>query len=211
VDFDFQDEGGTWQWRGKHRLLKGLPRPALFGSMQLDNAAAVIAALAELEDRLPLRAGAIESGLSKVQLPGRFQSQSLNGRELIFDVAHNPAAAQNLARNLQAQPSARTWAVCGMFADKDVDGVIGALHERIQNWIVVGVGGPRALAPEQFASKLTACNAVVAKVCDDVWHGCDAAMQLSRPGDRIVVFGSFQTVGPALEWLESANVRTGAT
>jgi folylpolyglutamate synthase/dihydropteroate synthase len=24
---------------------------------------------------------------------------------------------------------------------------------------------------------------------------------MARPGDRVVVFGSFHTVGPALEWL----------
>jgi dihydrofolate synthase / folylpolyglutamate synthase len=31
--------------------------------------------------------------------------------------------------------------------------------------------------------------------------GCERARQWSRNGDRVVVFGSFHTVGPALQWL----------
>jgi folylpolyglutamate synthase/dihydropteroate synthase len=35
----------------------------------------------------------------------------------------------------------------------------------------------------------------------DVAAGCGVARALARPDDRILVLGSFHTVGPALEWL----------
>jgi dihydrofolate synthase/folylpolyglutamate synthase len=35
----------------------------------------------------------------------------------------------------------------------------------------------------------------------DVAAACDRAAAAARPGDRVVVFGSFHAVGPALEHL----------
>jgi folylpolyglutamate synthase/dihydropteroate synthase len=34
-----------------------------------------------------------------------------------------------------------------------------------------------------------------------VTAACELALTLAAPADRIVVFGSFHTVGPAIEWL----------
>ena len=36
--------------------------------------------------------------------------------------------------------------------------------------------------------------------------GCAAALAFAKPEDRIVVFGSFHTVGPALDWLEAQGL-----
>jgi dihydrofolate synthase/folylpolyglutamate synthase len=40
----------------------------------------------------------------------------------------------------------------------------------------------------------------------DVPAACAAAFAAAGAGDRIVVFGSFHTVGPALDWLESQGL-----
>jgi dihydrofolate synthase/folylpolyglutamate synthase len=40
-------------------------------------------------------------------------------------------------------------------------------------------------------------------IAADIEGGCAAALASSRAGDRIVVFGSFHTVAPALDWLEA--------
>ena len=72
--------------------------------------------------------GAIVRGLSTVRLIARFQVVETAGPTFILDVAHNPAAAAVLARNLSALPSAgRTLAVCGILGDKDAGGVATAL------------------------------------------------------------------------------------
>jgi hypothetical protein len=36
-----------------------------------------------------------------------------------------------------------------------------------------------------------------------VGGACATAWRLATPRDRIVIFGSFHTVGPAMEWLEA--------
>ena len=83
---------------------RGLPRPDLRGNHQLGNAAAALAALDCVRDRLPVDMGAIRRGLVEVELPARFQV--LPGRPaVILDVAHNPHAAQRLLENLKLMDS----------------------------------------------------------------------------------------------------------
>jgi folylpolyglutamate synthase/dihydropteroate synthase len=40
----------------------------------------------------------------------------------------------------------------------------------------------------------------IAHIADSVEAGCSWAERWARPGDRVVVFGSFHTVAPALVW-----------
>jgi dihydrofolate synthase/folylpolyglutamate synthase len=202
VDFDFEDLGGDWHWRkGKHQI-SNLPVPALFGVVQFENASAVIAALVALHKRLPLTPETMRMGLQRVSLAGRFQIIPRGSNEWILDVAHNPAAASTLAHNLAARPcTGRTVAVCGMFADKDVAGVVANIGPRVDEWVVAGVGGARAMAPSRLAELITTSGGRVVEVSENVAAACDVAQVMLRPQDRVVVFGSFHTVGPALEWL----------
>lgn len=223
-DFDYQREGEGWSWRGRNTSYEHLPPPALTGELQFDNASAVLCALECLSSRLPLTRGAIEQGLTTVTLPGRFQvlrrTQPVSpgippavlltldslpvATEWILDVAHNPAAAQALAAQLAARPtSGRTIAVCGILGDKDIESIAGALQDAFDAWVVVGLQSARAVAVDALAQRLAKMNANVAATAADVSAGCEVAQKMARAGDRIVVFGSFLTVGPALEWLSA--------
>jgi dihydrofolate synthase/folylpolyglutamate synthase len=204
-DFDWVPAGNRWNWRGRRGEQRDLPEPALHGEIQYDNAAAVLAALAELESRLRVPRSAIERGLQTVTLPGRFQvlrQTSPRPIEWILDVAHNPAAARTLATQLAARSSGgRTIAVCGVLSDKDVEGIVTELQGSFDAWVIVGLQGGRALAPDALAARVRAIGANVEAVAADVVAGCQAAAALAQPGDRVVVFGSFLTVGPALAML----------
>jgi dihydrofolate synthase / folylpolyglutamate synthase len=205
-DFDWVQSATGWTWRGRSCVLADLPPPALAGEMQFDNAAAVLCVLECLAERLPHSRAAIETGLRNVRLPGRFQIIARHDHEWILDVAHNPEAAKTLARQLAARPiSGRTLAVCGILADKDIEGVVAALLDSIDTWVVAGLAGPRAVAPAHLAERLRRAGANVAAIADTVITACSAAQSLAAPADRIVVFGSFLTVGPALEVLCSGS------
>jgi dihydrofolate synthase/folylpolyglutamate synthase len=52
----------------------------------------------------------------------------------------------------------------------------------------------------ELAQRLPA-GASVLEQAADVASACRAARAAARPGDRVLVFGSFLTVGPALEFL----------
>ena len=73
-DFDGRENAdGSWDYRDAAGALPGLPAPGLGGGVQVANAAATLAALRALGQRLPLTRPAIERGLRNASLPGRFQ------------------------------------------------------------------------------------------------------------------------------------------
>jgi dihydrofolate synthase/folylpolyglutamate synthase len=116
----------------------------------------------------------------------------------VLDVAHNPAAAATLAANLASHAvPGRTIAVCGMLEDKDVGGVLVALRDRVDRWFAATTEGPRGLADTALAARAHAVGIEMAAV-GSVTDAMRRAAHGARAGDRIVVFGSFHTVGPAL-------------
>ncbi len=121
---DFRIEAGERQWDfvGRRGAKHALPIPALRGRWQLRNAAAAIAALDELGERVPVSMGEIKRGLALVRLPGRLQT--LPGRPaIVLDVAHNPHAARALADALGEMGFfENTFAVFAMLGDKDIGG-----------------------------------------------------------------------------------------
>ena len=199
-DFDaIAHSDGRWDYRDEKGVLAGLPAPALVGIAQMGNAATALAALRQLAGRLPLGRGAIESGLTAVRLPGRFQRvRGEGGVEWVLDVAHNPAAAATLAANLAGHPvRGQTLAVCGMLDDKDVDGVLEALRGCVDRWFAAATEGPRGLSDEALATRARAVG-IDMTAGGSVANAMRRASREARAGDRIVVFGSFHTVGPAL-------------
>jgi dihydrofolate synthase/folylpolyglutamate synthase len=199
-DFDaIAHSGGRWDFRDEQGVLAGLPAPALAGVAQMGNAATALAALRQLAERLPLDRAAIESGLTAVRLPGRFQRvRAEGGIEWVLDVAHNPAAAATLAANLACHPvRGRTLAVCGMLNDKDIDGVLEALRNCIDRWFAAATEGPRGLADAALVTRARAVG-IEMTAGGSVADAIRRASREARAGDRIVVFGSFHTVGPAL-------------
>lgn len=202
VDFDFVERPDGWDYAGTGSVRRNLPPPALAGAAQLANAATALAVLEAAEPGLLVPDSAVRDGLAGVRLAGRFQVVP-GDPEWVLDVAHNVDAARVLARSLSARPCrGRTIAVCGMLADKDAAGVVRELAGAVDEWVAVGASGARALDAPSLAARieLVVGGAAVTRAAD-VAAGCAEARRRTVPGDRVVVFGSFHTVGPALEWL----------
>jgi len=179
--------------------LRDLPAPALSGAPQLANAATALAALVVGEFDLALEAGHVGRALQSVRIAGRFQVVP-GDVEWVLDVAHNVPAATVLAANLRLLPKRRTFAVCGILADKDVAGIAATLAADVDTWIPVTLSGPRALSRDELSRRLPP-GATIDAHAGDVASACRRARELAKSGDRVVVFGSFLTVGPALEFL----------
>jgi len=214
-DFSWRVQGESWHYDGLEVALRALPPSALAGSIQYRNAATAIAAVEALAGggtarasvrRLAARLGPLEEravsrALGAVQLPGRFQV--LPGEvEWILDIAHNPPAAEVLARQLRerARPGGRTFAVIGVLADKDAARIAAALAGLIDHWIVCTLTGARGSSARQLAERLGRPPGDMT-LAESVTAGCELARERAQPGDRVVVLGSVHTVGPALEWL----------
>ena len=188
-----------WDWWSLQREWSQLPQPSLGAGVQLDNAAAALMAIDCLQPRLPLECAAITAGLGAARLPGRCQSLEQEGVELVLDVAHNPQAAGALADWLAARPApGRTRAVYAGLADKDVRSVTAPLLPAVDCWYVGSLSGTRARHADSVLPVLAQAGAE-ATAFGDVASALQAARADSRPGDRILVFGSFLTVGEALQ------------
>ena len=201
VDFDFVERPDGWDYVGTGSRRGELPLPALGGAAQLGNAATAVAVLESAEPALLVPDDAVRAGLVGAALAGRFQVVA-GDPEWILDVAHNPDAATVLAQSLQARPVAgRTRAVCGILADKDVEAIARAMRPVVDDWIAVGLEGPRSLAADALAARIESGQGSAVRRAPDAVAGCRLAAELAGPGDRVVVFGSFLTVGAALTWL----------
>jgi dihydrofolate synthase/folylpolyglutamate synthase len=203
VDFGIESEPRQWSYWSKQGRRAGLAYPALRGRVQLRNAAAAIAALESLRERLPVTAGAIRTGLATVEVTGRFQV--LPGQPtIILDVAHNAEAARVLADNLGAMTVfQRTYAVCAMLRDKDIAQVCKEVAPRIDAWHVAGLPGARggtATAIADAVHKAAPQSEVVEHA--DVITAFRAAQEQASLSDRIIVFGSFLTVAAVLSELQ---------
>ena len=162
----------------------------------------MLAALEALHDRIPVTAQAVRNGLAMVELPGRFQI--VPGQPaLVLDVAHNPHAAAALAENLDAMGFyPRTHAVFGAMADKDVAAMFARLAPLVDVWHFTDLPTPRAASARQLQAayeRLPARAGVVLHRHPTPQAALDAAVSLADPTDRIVVFGSFYTVGGVLQ------------
>ncbi|MEO7206839.1 MAG: bifunctional tetrahydrofolate synthase/dihydrofolate synthase [Steroidobacteraceae bacterium] len=209
IEYNYVLDGAGWRYRGTRWDLPKLPAPALKGDIQFTNAATALAALEEISTRLAIPAAAIARGLTAVHLAGRFQmiGASEGSPAWVLDVAHNPDAARVLARNLRANPiSGKTLAVCGILADKDAAGIVSLLDRCIDAWWCASVDGTRGRSGQALAGVVQAEVQAPVVAADSVASACAAALKAAGQQDRIVVFGSFHTVGPAIDWLESSRL-----
>jgi dihydrofolate synthase / folylpolyglutamate synthase len=203
VDFDYRRGETDWDWYSSRTRHGALPNPALVGEVQFENASAVIAVLECLQSRLPLPRAALEAGLRRVKLAGRFQRLG-SEPEWIVDVAHNPAAAHTLAAQLRERSCrGRTLAVCSILGDKDIEGIAEALAGCVDGWIVGGLGGVRALTAESVAQRLQRGGAKVLAIVPTVAEACEIAQSVATVADRVVGLGSFLTVAAVLEWFDT--------
>lgn len=203
-DFDYQvlqqhphQMQGQWCWHGQHSQRKALPMPALRGTRQLQNAAVALAALEQLDTRIPVDQQAVRRGLIEVRLAGRFQV--LPGAvDIILDVAHNPESVQVLKENLQSHAfTGRTHAVFSLLADKDIANMLAALADLVDDWYIAPLKVPRATSSSTLRRHLQQAGARHITEFDSVASACDRARAEALAGDRIVVFGSFYTVADA--------------
>ena len=201
-DFNFSGDKLQWAWAGRGRRYSGMAYPALRGANQLVNASGALAALETLRQRIPVTAQAVRNGLAMVELPGRFQI--VPGQPvLVLDVAHNPHSVAALAANLDAMgfyPT--THAVLGAMADKDLLPMLAKVNPMIDRWYFTDLPLPRAAKAvdlQQVWRNQNTRTDTHSSTHQTPMMALQAAIESADPADRIVVFGSFYTVGGVLQ------------
>ena len=223
ADQDFALEHGQWRWQTRRRELplsdaggtrdRVLPVAPLAPNgitacagmagrvvtAREQNTATALAVL-EVLGLWPQFSDALQQALAQRPV-GRLQCLGEQPQWLL-DVAHNPQAVAELARWLAAYPvTGPTVAVFGVFADKDLAGILAAIQAHIDVWQVIGLPAARSADPVILQQMLLAHGASVQIVEPEAAF---AQVRNSAGMDgRVVVFGSFQTVELGLRYLES--------
>jgi len=200
-DFDFRSDGSSWRRARDPETALPLPLPPFGGAEQLANAASCAAVVECLHEALPVSDTSLAAGIANAYLRGRLERHDIDGVDWIFDVGHNPAAAVGLEAALRRLPAAaRTWIVFAAMRDKDLAGVVQPFAAA-DGWFVAQASTDRGATGAELGFLLESLGAARVHVAEDIAASCAAAQAAARAGDRVVVYGSFHTVGAAMETL----------
>ncbi|MEZ9762785.1 bifunctional tetrahydrofolate synthase/dihydrofolate synthase [Vibrio splendidus] len=196
IQYTYDVDGDTWNWRSGAFQLESLPIP----SLPLPNAATALMALGTSE--LSISDVNVVNGMKNAQLPGRMQQIS-EQPVIVLDVAHNPHSAEYFAQQVTKKYAGKNLhVVVAMLHDKDIPATLEVLAPITTHWYPASLNGPRA--------------ATAAELCQNLPQGVEqhsnpvaafeAAIASVKGDDVVLVVGSFHTVGEVLEhWQKKGN------
>jgi dihydrofolate synthase/folylpolyglutamate synthase len=201
-DFDVRRAGTGWRRGSDADTAPLLPLPPFGGDEQVRNAAACAEVVRLMAGALPVGDAALATGIERAYLRGRLERHTVDGVDWVFDVGHNPAAAEGLRASLERLPPARrTFVVFAAMRDKDVAGVVGPFVPLAERWFVTQGSTDRGATAAELAALLTSVGARNVSTAPTVADACAQARAAAQRSDRVLVFGSFVTVGAATEAL----------
>jgi len=173
-------------------------RTPLIGRHQASNAAVALAMLEELPADLRPDAAAVEAGMRRVSLPGRFQRVGKH----VFDVAHNPDGSRTLAQTLAETRMPRPIAVVfSVLSDKDWSSMMAALAPHVDLFVLTN--SPTAPASRAWSVADVMAHARAHGWAAEVVRDFDRALvRAAEEGATVVITGSFHTVGDAMTRLQ---------
>lgn len=191
----------------------------LLGAHQAQNASVAVAAVEAFvgggERALDLEV--VRDAFAAVTSPGRLELMQPSP-PVILDAAHNPhgvrASAEGLVESFHPE---RLYAVVGVLAEKDVDGVLRALHDGYDHartqWWFTRSSSPRAVDPEQLAEAAIALgfDEAAVRTSSSIGEAIEEALSAARAESAsdsegkgesaVLVTGSITVVGEAREIL----------
>ena len=201
-DYQFSYSDTSWTWRSKDMCLEGLPRPMKYCNFQIQNASGVLMVLANIQDEYPVSIENIKHALGSFRLSGRFQIIP-GDIPKILDVAHNRESIKALVKNLKmVSCQGKTHIILGMLKGKEHRQVIKELEVVADSWHFVSIPHERGIEAKILASESRTLNETKdVSEYSSMKEALDKIRKLSMPDDRIVITGSFYTVGAAIQYL----------
>ncbi|HEX3788271.1 MAG TPA: folylpolyglutamate synthase/dihydrofolate synthase family protein [Pseudonocardiaceae bacterium] len=182
----------------------------LHGKHQAANASMALAAAeaflgAGAQNQLDI--DAVRAAFAQVTSPGRLEPVR-SAPTVLLDAAHNPHGARALAAALTEEfDFRRLIAVIGMMADKDAEGILGALEPVVAEVVLTAVDQPRAMKVDDLAAVAKGVFGedrivIEARLDDAIETAVGLAEEAAEPGQPlsgagVLITGSVVTVGEA--------------
>jgi dihydrofolate synthase / folylpolyglutamate synthase len=186
----FQDENG----------LLDLPKPALPGAHQIQNAGIAIAALRQMNKP----SAAYEAAMTNVEWPARMQrlrkgplTDAAPNAELWLDGGHNEAAGAAIAGLLAELPQKPTHLIVGMLNTKDVSGYLAHFLGSAVSLQAVSIPGETATLSAADTAGAARDLGFEASEADDVLSAVKTIVGIDRSA-RILICGSLYLAGNIL-------------
>lgn len=189
-EFAIKESDNNWGIEFNERQLINLSKPAI----QLKSAAAAITASILLNNYLPVTQEQLQVAMRSLFIPGRLQLQK--GRvNVLYDVSHNPQSVRLLANTLrQWDKKSKIHAVFSALKDKDIAGLIEPLKDYVTYWYPAQLDVKRAISANLLLSHFKNAEINIEICYNSPLIAFETALNQAKPGDLIVVYGSFFTV-----------------
>jgi len=139
-------------------------------------------------------------GIEKTFLPGRFQVVRIQSRTVIFDVGHNPNAAEQLVKTIETRFAGQSvCVVAGIMKDKDSASILAVYCKCAARLVLTHPNIDRAADAAVLTQNVPADYARPVQVVSNVKDAVFAAFK--NPENVICITGSFYTVGEAMRAL----------
>ena len=200
--------GQHWHvWIERERLiyqdglgLFDLPKPALLGAHQVQNAGTAIAALRVLG----FGERSCTAAMTNASWPARMQRLKDTGLnkiapeiELWLDGGHNASAAEAIGDLLGTLPKRETHLICGMLNTKDVSGYMRPLAKHVEQLIGVSIPGEQNTLPSDVTAQAARDAGMLASVAESVEDALQTIIKTS-PNARVLICGSLYLAGDVL-------------
>ncbi len=179
----------------------------MYGAHQAQNAAMALAAVEAFAGDLPLDEDLVREAFARASSPGRLEVIRRSPM-ILLDAAHNPHGARAIAEALEDSFAfSPLIGVIGVMADKDYDGVLGALEPHLAHVVCTQNSTARTLpatrlaevAREVFGPDRVSVEPRLADAIDQATTMAEAGEVLgtSIGSGAVLVTGSVVTVGEA--------------
>lgn len=190
-EFSINEETESWSLQIAEQEIKNLPKP----SIQLKSAAAAIVATTLLHSLLPITEKDLRLAMKHIFIPGRLQYEE-GEVSVLYDVSHNAQSVRLLSKTLSQLPKKTTiHAVFSALKDKDIVSLIEPLKDFVDYWYPALLDSKRAISANLLLSLFKNAEIFVETCYNSPLLAFETALSQAKPGDLIVVYGSFFTVG----------------
>lgn len=193
-DYSFLVKGEYWELNLLDQCITQLPIPKI----QLNSAAAALAACQILQPNLSVLTKALQRAMTLVFIPGRLQwcHGPIN---LLFDVSHNRQSVNLLANKLNAlEGKMKIRAVFSALKDKNLYELIFPLKDCVHHWYPALLDTKRAASADLMISEFKKAEIHVETCYNSPLIAFNTAYNEAREGELILVYGSFYTVGQVM-------------